>query len=216
MRVAPDNARPLDGPGEQSDAQEILLIHDHPWSPLVWGRVELLLRDLGLLVRSAEWPADAGTRAAAGGAGVARLLGRAPGPPVVVVGHGAGAITALMVAACAPERVGAVVLVAPIPIPRSVLGAGPTTRYGAARTRIRCPAVVVSGGHDSLRRSRSVGALLRLLPHSHRIATQAGHLIPLEDPDAVVRAVLHAMARAYQQSVGSHRPDHSRQWRTSR
>ena len=199
-----------------ADAREILLIHDHVGSPVVWVRVERQLRSLGLLVRSVEWPG--GAAGSTGGYGLARVFENPPHQPVVVVGHGRGATGALRLAAGAPQHVGAVVLVAPVSIPHSVLGARWATRYGAARLRIRCAAVLVTGTRDYVTRPHVVRGLARLLPQAHRIRAEAGHLIPIEDPDAVVRAVLHGLARTYQQSRtprGPHRPVPSQRSRTA-
>jgi pimeloyl-ACP methyl ester carboxylesterase len=206
--AARSNARPR--PGED-DARDVLLIHDQPGSPVIWSRVDVLLRSLGLVVHTVEWPGGRTRRpvAAAEADEIAQVLDRSVRRPIVVVGHDAGTISALALAAGAPRQIAAVVLVAPVPIPRSVRPTARTPRSRGPDVRVGCPAVLVTGARDPVSRPRAVDALIRCLPHTHRISTPTGHLIPLEDPDAVVQAVLHGLGRAYQQSLspgGPHRP----------
>jgi hypothetical protein len=46
-----------------------------------------------------------------------------------------------------------------------------------------------------------VAALSRKLPHSQLVTTDTGHLIPLDDPGTVVKAVLRALGAEYRRSL---------------
>jgi pimeloyl-ACP methyl ester carboxylesterase len=59
-------------------------------------------------------------------------------------------------------------------------------------SRIRCPVVIVAGTRDDIATPRAVTNLGRRLPGSEVIATDTGHLIPIDAPDAVASAVLSA------------------------
>jgi pimeloyl-ACP methyl ester carboxylesterase len=65
---------------------------------------------------------------------------------------------------------------------------------------IQCPVVIVSGTHDRIVRPRMITAITRRLPESCLTTTNTGHLIPIDDPTAVLNAVLHALRLDYQQS----------------
>jgi pimeloyl-ACP methyl ester carboxylesterase len=66
---------------------------------------------------------------------------------------------------------------------------------------ITCPIVIVAGTRDRIVRPRIVAALARQLPESNLITTDTGHLIPIDNPDAVVNAVLRALRWQYRNSL---------------
>jgi pimeloyl-ACP methyl ester carboxylesterase len=66
---------------------------------------------------------------------------------------------------------------------------------------IRCPAVVLAGTRDRIVRTRVAAAISRQLPESALITTRAGHLIPIDDPDAVINAILRALRWQYRKSA---------------
>jgi pimeloyl-ACP methyl ester carboxylesterase len=66
---------------------------------------------------------------------------------------------------------------------------------------ITCPVVIVAGTRDRIVRPGIVAALARQLPESNLITTDTGHLIPIENPDAVVNAVLRALRWQYRNSL---------------
>jgi pimeloyl-ACP methyl ester carboxylesterase len=66
---------------------------------------------------------------------------------------------------------------------------------------ITCPVVIVAGTRDRIVRPRIVAALARQLPESNLITADAGHLIPSDNPDAVVNAVLRALRWQYRNSL---------------
>jgi len=68
---------------------------------------------------------------------------------------------------------------------------------------IQCPAVIVAGTRDRIVRPRVVAAMARRLPESSLTTTDAGHLIPTDDPEAVVNAVLRALRWEYRKSLSS-------------
>jgi pimeloyl-ACP methyl ester carboxylesterase len=59
---------------------------------------------------------------------------------------------------------------------------------------IQCPVVIVAGTRDRIVRPRVVATLARGLTQSTLTKTDTGHLIPVDDPRAVVKAVLRALA----------------------
>jgi pimeloyl-ACP methyl ester carboxylesterase len=66
---------------------------------------------------------------------------------------------------------------------------------------IRCPVVIVAGTRDRIVRPRVAAAVAGQLPEAWLITTDAGHLIPVDDPDAVVDAVLRALRLDYRKSL---------------
>lgn len=62
---------------------------------------------------------------------------------------------------------------------------------------IRCPIVIVEARRDRIVRPRVVAEMARQLPHAKIITTDTGHLIPIDDPDAVVDAVLCTLRPEY-------------------
>ncbi len=68
-------------------------------------------------------------------------------------------------------------------------------------TDITCPVVIVAGTRDRIVRPRVVAALVGQLPASKLMTTDSGHLVPVDDPDAVVTAVLHALRWQYRESL---------------
>ncbi len=91
----------------------VLLINGQPGSSLIWTRIEPLLQARGMDVFGCD---DAGPvlDQFAQASTLARRLGDERRSPAVIVGHGFGAGTALALAAWVPERVRALVLVAPM------------------------------------------------------------------------------------------------------
>jgi pimeloyl-ACP methyl ester carboxylesterase len=66
---------------------------------------------------------------------------------------------------------------------------------------ITCPAVIIAGTRDRIVRPKIVAAIARQLPEANLITTDAGHLIPIDDPDAVVNGVLRALRWQYRNSL---------------
>jgi pimeloyl-ACP methyl ester carboxylesterase len=66
--------------------------------------------------------------------------------------------------------------------------------------RLSCPIFIVAGTQDSIASSRVVGALARRLPGAQTISTATGHLVPIDDPDAVVAAILRSMSSDYRRT----------------
>jgi pimeloyl-ACP methyl ester carboxylesterase len=196
----------------------------------IWTRVRPLLDGYGLRVLAFDQPGTHRTTVPAldlfdSAAALAEALDERQTSPTVVVAHSLGAGVALALAALAPPRVRALVLIAPVATPTAFT---PTGRVLAARRLthgrrwrnltverrrlitgarlpqdrlggITCPAVIVSGKRDRLVKPRSASALAKRLPASRLIRTDAGHRIPTEDPDIVVAAVLSALRWQYQQ-----------------
>jgi pimeloyl-ACP methyl ester carboxylesterase len=68
---------------------------------------------------------------------------------------------------------------------------------------IQCPVLIVAGARDRIVRPRAVAVLNRELAESIIIKTDTGHLIPVDDPGAVVKAVLRALRWDYRNSLRS-------------
>lgn len=62
---------------------------------------------------------------------------------------------------------------------------------------IHCPVVILAGTRDRIAGTRIAAAISRQLPESDLITTRAGHRIPIDDPDAVVNAILRALRWQY-------------------
>ena len=69
--------------------------------------------------------------------------------------------------------------------------------------KVECPVVIVAGTHDHIAPPRSVAAMAKCLPDTKLFNTETGHLIPIDDPDAVVNAVLHALRWEFRRSLTS-------------
>ena len=59
---------------------------------------------------------------------------------------------------------------------------------------VTCPVVILTGRRDRVVRPRVAEALVAGLADAALVATDAGHLLPVDAPDAVVAAVLRAVA----------------------
>jgi pimeloyl-ACP methyl ester carboxylesterase len=68
---------------------------------------------------------------------------------------------------------------------------------------IQCPVVIVAGTRDRIVRPRLVATLASGLAESRITKTDTGHLIPVDDPGAVVKAVLRALRWDYRNSLRS-------------
>lgn len=221
--------------GEPDDqAPLVLLITGQPGSSMVWTRLRPVLRSYGLRVVSVERPHSHRAGSEPGqlqhAAALIRFL-EDQHSPIIVVGHGLGAGTALALSVVAPHRVGSLVLVAP------VAGASVMTRIDgmlatlriALRLRekalwrsltaayrqltadarqldrqlpgIQVPIVIVAGARDRIVRPRTIAAISRKLPDFDVITTDTGHLIPVDDPGAVATAVLRALGAQFRQSL---------------
>lgn len=66
---------------------------------------------------------------------------------------------------------------------------------------VACPVVIVAGTRDRIVRLRVVAAIAKSLPESKLFTTRTGHLIPVDDPNAVVDAVLHALRMEFRRSL---------------
>jgi pimeloyl-ACP methyl ester carboxylesterase len=79
---------------------------------------------------------------------------------------------------------------------------------------VHCPVVIVAGRHDRVADPDAVGELVRRLPESIVVTADAGHLIPFDEPDVVVDAVLRALRLEYQQSLSRRRVKPARECAT--
>jgi pimeloyl-ACP methyl ester carboxylesterase len=68
---------------------------------------------------------------------------------------------------------------------------------------VRCPVIIVAGTRDRIVRPRFVAALAHGLTQSSISKTDTGHLVPVDDPGAVVKAVLRALRWEYRNSLRS-------------
>jgi pimeloyl-ACP methyl ester carboxylesterase len=68
---------------------------------------------------------------------------------------------------------------------------------------ITCPVVIVAGVRDRLVRPKVVSDLAKQLPTARVTKVDAGHLIPLDHPRSVVRAVLDVLAWEYRMSLAA-------------
>lgn len=68
---------------------------------------------------------------------------------------------------------------------------------------IQCPVVIVAGTRDQIVRARLVAVLASGLAESTITKTDTGHLIPVDDPGAVAKAVLRALRWDYRNSLRS-------------
>ena len=69
---------------------------------------------------------------------------------------------------------------------------------------VTCPVVIVAGTRDHVVRPRAVAAIVKRLPESKLFSTQTGHLIPIDDPEAVVNAVVLALRWEFRRSLSAH------------
>jgi pimeloyl-ACP methyl ester carboxylesterase len=69
---------------------------------------------------------------------------------------------------------------------------------------VACPVVILAGTRDRIIRPRIVVTLAKQLPLSNLSTTDTGHLIPVDDPAAVVDAILRALRWQYRNSL--HKP----------
>jgi pimeloyl-ACP methyl ester carboxylesterase len=67
--------------------------------------------------------------------------------------------------------------------------------------RLTCPILIVAGMGDPIAAPRVVTALARRLPSAEVITTDTGHLIPIDDPEAVTTAILRALRSDYRNSL---------------
>jgi pimeloyl-ACP methyl ester carboxylesterase len=61
---------------------------------------------------------------------------------------------------------------------------------------IQCPTFVIAGRNDHVVSYPIVSALAARLPDAQLVSTDTGHLIPIDDPQAVLDTVLRAHERA--------------------
>lgn len=66
---------------------------------------------------------------------------------------------------------------------------------------VRCPVMVLAGARDRVVRPRVAAVMASRLSESTLITTDTGHLIPIDDPEAVVNAVLRALRWEYRRSL---------------
>jgi pimeloyl-ACP methyl ester carboxylesterase len=186
-----------DAAGDE-DAHSVLLVSG-PSGASAWATVRAKLSSRGLSVQHAPASrvADAVT--------IADTLDARSARPAVVVGHGPGAGAALALAATAPHRVLAVVLVAPLRTrrpPADVAWRVPLlrryvlTRWLGAGTiaGIACPVVVLAG-------TGAAAELARRLPEARLVSCPAGHRALVEDPECVADAVLGALRWQYRNAL---------------
>jgi len=77
------------------------------------------------------------------------------------------------------------------------LAAGPAWRYAPRDLReLAAPVTVVSGERSARARRGAAAALAQLLPDAELVELDAGHLVPLEDPNGLARVVRTAVGAA--------------------
>jgi pimeloyl-ACP methyl ester carboxylesterase len=70
------------------------------------------------------------------------------------------------------------------------LAAGPAWRYSPRELRgLEAPVTVVSGARSAPARRAAAAELGRLVPGARLVEADAGHLVPIEDPEGLARAV---------------------------
>ncbi|HEY2297427.1 MAG TPA: alpha/beta hydrolase [Jatrophihabitans sp.] len=67
--------------------------------------------------------------------------------------------------------------------------------------QLTCPIIVINATDDPIAAPRLVSALARRLPGAEIITTDTGHLVPIDDPDAVTTAILRALRVDYRKSL---------------
>jgi pimeloyl-ACP methyl ester carboxylesterase len=76
------------------------------------------------------------------------------------------------------------------------LAAGPAWRYSPRELRaLDAPVAVVSGARSAPARRGAAAELAELIPGARLVELEAGHLVPLEDPDGVARVVRELAGR---------------------
>jgi pimeloyl-ACP methyl ester carboxylesterase len=60
-------------------------------------------------------------------------------------------------------------------------------------SEIRCPVVIVTAAHDRDRRPHDIAAMAQKLPAANVITTDAQHVVPINDSETIVKAVLQAL-----------------------
>lgn len=62
---------------------------------------------------------------------------------------------------------------------------------------VKLPTTVVVGGHDALTPRRGAEQIVSLLPDAHlEVLPESGHMLPLEDPDAITELIVRAASGA--------------------
>jgi pimeloyl-ACP methyl ester carboxylesterase len=74
-------------------------------------------------------------------------------------------------------------------------------------SQLSCPVFIVAGTHDPIAAPRVVDALARRLPGARTVTTETGHLVPIDDPDAVADTILGALRIDYRNPRASVVPD---------
>jgi pimeloyl-ACP methyl ester carboxylesterase len=69
--------------------------------------------------------------------------------------------------------------------------------------QLTCPILIVAGTADPVAAPRLVTALAKRLPGAETITTDTGHLIPIDDPEAVTTAILRALRSDYRNSFSA-------------
>jgi pimeloyl-ACP methyl ester carboxylesterase len=79
---------------------------------------------------------------------------------------------------------------------RETRWSGPRTYFGAALSRVTCPATFLAGERDMLVSPADVRAAADRLPHAEFVSVAgAGHWLPRDAPDAVEEAVIAMLDR---------------------
>jgi pimeloyl-ACP methyl ester carboxylesterase len=129
MSSANNQAQP-DRDDSDNQPHTVLLIHDDQLgSRLIWTQVRPLLDEYGLRVLAFDEPGDhrttvSGLNLFGSAAALAEDLDERQTSPTVVVGYSLGAGVALALAALAPPRVRALVLIAPVAAPTAFTRTG--------------------------------------------------------------------------------------------
>jgi pimeloyl-ACP methyl ester carboxylesterase len=69
--------------------------------------------------------------------------------------------------------------------------------------QLTCPILVVAGTDDPIAAPRVVTALAKRLPGAEILVTDTGHLIPIDDPDAIATAILRALRSDYRNGLST-------------
>lgn len=83
------------------------------------------------------------------------------------------------------------------PTRHALLGAMHAMDLRDGLPHVKVPATVVVGGHDALTPRRGAEEIESLLPDAHlEVLPEAGHMLPLEDPDAITDLIARAVSGA--------------------
>jgi pimeloyl-ACP methyl ester carboxylesterase len=187
----------------------VLLLHGQPGSPAQWDRVADDLRESGHRVRAPDRPGYGASKLPAGdfahnARAMVDLLDEAEVDRAVVAGHSWGAGVALAMAHDHVERVAALALVCPV-VPGHRTSRRSTVRAmldgrtawvehralvrGVPDRPVRVPVSIVIAADDDVIDSPTARRYGRTIGAELVEVADAGHLLPMERPAEVARAI---------------------------